>query len=319
MIQTVSSRRPSLTGTLLAIVGLALLVWQVRLVGLDHIGDGFKAVGWRGFLAILGLSLFRFAARSMAWITLIGRPVPLSSATAATISGDALGNLSFLSLLVSDPAKAFSVTRHAPAAEAFAALTAENFFYSVSVASVILGGTITLLATFVVPDSLREALWFSLAVLAGGLAAAPLAGLEALPFGKGEVRRTRQGVVAEGAPRIALLAFGTLLYPALQAAQALDATVVNMRWAKPLDVDLLLEVAAEHDVLVTLEEGALMGGAGSAVLEALGAAPVLRPVLTLGLPDVFIEHGDPVKLLALHGLGAAGIEQSVRKRFLSAP
>ena len=172
MIQTVSSRRPSLTGTLLAIVGLALLVWQVRLVGLDHIGDGFKAVGWRGFLAILGLSLFRFAARSMAWITLIGGPVPLSSATAATISGDALGNLSFLSLLVSEPAKAFYVTRHAPAAEAFAALTAENFFYSVSVASVILGGTITLLATFVVPDSLRVALWVSLAVMGGVLAAA---------------------------------------------------------------------------------------------------------------------------------------------------
>ena len=151
-----------------------------------------------------------------------------------------------------------------------------------------------------------------------GAGVAPLPGLEALPFGKGEVRRTRQGVVAEGAPRIALLAFGTLLYPALQAAQALDATVVNMRWAKPLDVDLLLEVAAEHDVLVTLEEGALMGGAGSAVLEALSAAAVLRPVLTLGLPDVFIEHGDPVKLLALQGLDAAGIEQSVRKRFLSA-
>ncbi len=151
-----------------------------------------------------------------------------------------------------------------------------------------------------------------------GAGVAPLAGLEALPFGKGEVRRTRQGVVAEGAPRIALLAFGTLLYPALQAAQALDATVVNMRWAKPLDVDLLLEVAAEHDVLVTLEEGALMGGAGSAVLEALSGAGVLRPVLTLGLPDVFIEHGDPVKLLALQGLDAAGIEQSVRKRFLSA-
>ena len=151
-----------------------------------------------------------------------------------------------------------------------------------------------------------------------GAGVVPLAGLDALPFGKGEVRRTRQGVVAEGAPRIALLAFGTLLYPALQAAQALDATVVNMRWAKPLDVDLLLEVAAEHDVLVTLEEGALMGGAGSAVLEALSAAGVLRPVLTLGLPDVFIEHGDPVKLLALQGLDAAGIEQSVRKRFLSA-
>ena len=151
-----------------------------------------------------------------------------------------------------------------------------------------------------------------------GAGVAPLPGLDALPFGKAEVRRTRQGAVVEGTPRIAILAFGTLLYPALQAAEALDATVVNMRWVKPLDVELLLEVAAEHDALVTLEEGALMGGAGSAVLEALSAAGVLRPVLTLGLPDVFIEHGDPVKLLALQGLDAAGIELSVRKRFFNA-
>ena len=157
-----------------------------------------------------------------------------------------------------------------------------------------------------------------------GAGVTPLPGLDALPFGKGEVRRTRQGSaevaeVAEAAPatpRIAILAFGTLLYPALQAAEALDATVVNMRWVKPLDVELLLAVAAEHDALVTLEEGALMGGAGSAVLEALSAAGVLRPVLTLGLPDMFIEHGDHAKLLALQGLDAVGIEQSVRKRFL---
>ncbi|MEO6223943.1 MAG: lysylphosphatidylglycerol synthase domain-containing protein [Vicinamibacterales bacterium] len=167
-----SSRRPTLTGVLLAAAGLALLVWQVRLVGLDHIGDGFKAVGWQGFLAILLLSLFRFAARSLAWITLMTRPVPLRSATAATISGDALGNLSFLSLLVSEPAKAFYVTRHAPAAEAFAALTAENFFYSVSVAAVILSGTITLLMTFVLPDAFRFIVWVSLAVMGAVLATA---------------------------------------------------------------------------------------------------------------------------------------------------
>ena len=149
-----------------------MLIWQVRLVGLDHIADGFKAVGWQGFLAILLLSLFRFTARSLAWITLLARRVPLRSATAATISGDALGNLSFLSLLVSEPAKAFYVTRHAPAAEAFAALTAENFFYSVSVAAVILGGTITLLATFVLPDSFRFVVWLSLAVMGAVLALA---------------------------------------------------------------------------------------------------------------------------------------------------
>jgi 1-deoxy-D-xylulose-5-phosphate synthase len=132
-------------------------------------------------------------------------------------------------------------------------------------------------------------------------------GLEPLPFGKGEVRRTGRGV--------ALLAFGTLLYPALEAAQRLEATVVNMRWAKPLDVPLLLDIASRHDALVTVEEGAVMGGAGSAVLEALQAAGVQKPVLQLGLPDRFIEHGDPARLLALQGLDAAGIERSVRERF----
>jgi len=131
--------------------------------------------------------------------------------------------------------------------------------------------------------------------------------LTGLPFGKGEVRRAGTG--------LAILAFGTLLFPALAAADKLGATVVNMRWAKPLDVELLLSVAARHEALVTLEEGALMGGAGSAVLEALQAAGVLRPVLQLGFRDEFIEHGDPGRLLALQGLDAQGIEASIRARF----
>jgi 1-deoxy-D-xylulose-5-phosphate synthase len=140
-----------------------------------------------------------------------------------------------------------------------------------------------------------------------GAGVAVQAGLAALPFGKGEIKRNGHGV--------AILAFGTLLYPALKAAEALGATVVNMRWAKPLDVALLLQVAASHEALVTVEEGALMGGAGSAVLEALQAAGVLKPVLQLGLADEFIEHGDPAKLLALQGLDAPSIEASVRGRF----
>jgi 1-deoxy-D-xylulose-5-phosphate synthase len=131
--------------------------------------------------------------------------------------------------------------------------------------------------------------------------------LQGLPFGKGELRRQGQ--------RIAILAFGTLLHPALQAAEALDATVLNMRWAKPLDLDLLLEAARSHEAIVTVEEGALMGGAGSAVLEALQAAGLPLPVLQLGLPDRFIEHGDHARLLALQGLDATGIEASVRARF----
>jgi 1-deoxy-D-xylulose-5-phosphate synthase len=131
--------------------------------------------------------------------------------------------------------------------------------------------------------------------------------LDALPFGKGEVRR-------EGR-RIAILVFGTLLHAALQAAEQLDATVANMRWAKPLDTELLLQLAASHDALVTVEEGAVMGGAGSAVLEALQAAGIQKPLLQLGLPDRFIEHGDPAKLLASVGLDAPGMVQSIKQRF----
>jgi 1-deoxy-D-xylulose-5-phosphate synthase len=131
--------------------------------------------------------------------------------------------------------------------------------------------------------------------------------LKGLPFGKGEIRQKGHG--------IAILAFGTLLYPALEAAKALGATVVNMRWAKPLDTELLLQVARSHQALVTVEEGAVMGGAGSAVAEALHAAGVVLPVLQLGLRDEFIEHGDPAKLLALQGLDAAGIQASIARRF----
>ena len=140
-----------------------------------------------------------------------------------------------------------------------------------------------------------------------GAGVEPDAGLESLPFGKGEIRRHGQG--------IAILAFGTLLYPAMQAAEKLGATVVNMRWAKPLDQELLLKVAASHEALVVVEEGAIMGGAGSAVGEALQSFGVIKPLLLLGLKDEFIEHGDPAHLLALQGLDAKGIEAAIRKRF----
>ncbi len=133
------------------------------------------------------------------------------------------------------------------------------------------------------------------------------ASLDGLPFGKGEVHRAGR--------KTAILAFGSLLTAALQAGEQLDATVVNMRWVKPLDTALLAQVAAEHERLVTVEEGCIMGGAGSAVAEALNALGIHRPVLQLGLPDAFIEHGDPAKLLAAQGLDAQGIEQSIRLRW----
>ncbi len=128
--------------------------------------------------------------------------------------------------------------------------------------------------------------------------------LSTLPFGKAELRR-------EGRSGLAILAFGPLLYPALEVGEKLDATVVNMRWAKPLDTEMLQGIAASHTQLVTVEDSCLMGGAGSAVLEALHDMQLCKPVLRLGLPDEFIEHGDPAKLMALQGLDAAGIEKSI--------
>ncbi|HEY3325764.1 MAG TPA: 1-deoxy-D-xylulose-5-phosphate synthase [Novimethylophilus sp.] len=132
------------------------------------------------------------------------------------------------------------------------------------------------------------------------------AALQALPIGKGEIRR--QG------HKVAILAFGSMLAPALAAAESLDATVANMRFIKPLDEALVLELAAGHDLLVTVEENSVMGGAGSAVAEVLEAAGREKGLLQLGLPDRFIEHGAPEKLLAACGLDAAGIRTAIEKR-----
>jgi len=135
--------------------------------------------------------------------------------------------------------------------------------------------------------------------------------LTELPWGRGEVRRQGQ--------RIAVLAFGTLLHPCLAVAERLGLTVADMKFIKPLDTELVVELARSHEAIVTVEEGALMGGAGSAVAEALAAAGVTVPVLHLGLPDEFIEHGDPGKLLSLCGLDAVGIEASIVRRFGPSP
>ena len=128
--------------------------------------------------------------------------------------------------------------------------------------------------------------------------------MQALPIGKGEIRR--QG------KRIALLAFGSMLAPCLEAAEELNATVANMRFIKPLDDDLVASLAASHDLLVTVEENTVMGGAGGAVTESLNSQQICVKVLQLGLPDVFIDQGDPVQMLADCGLDKNGIIQSVR-------
>jgi 1-deoxy-D-xylulose-5-phosphate synthase len=141
--------------------------------------------------------------------------------------------------------------------------------------------------------------------------------MRALAIGKGEIRRERASV-PDGEPRIAILAFGAMVQPSLKAAESLNATVANMRFVKPLDEELVLELSARHDQLVTVEENVIAGGAGSAVLEVLGKYGVHIPVLQLGLPDRFIDQGDPAIQLAECGLTAEGIVQSVRERLRDA-
>lgn len=149
-----------------------------------------------------------------------------------------------------------------------------------------------------------------------GSGVAVLPTLEPLPVGKAEVRRAS---TAPAGRRVAILAFGSMVAPATAAAERLDATVVNMRFVKPLDVACVLEMARTHDYVVTVEEGCVMGGAGSACLEALAAAGVATPVLQLGLPDRFVDHGDHAALLAQCGLDANGILASIRERFAVQP
>jgi 1-deoxy-D-xylulose-5-phosphate synthase len=138
-----------------------------------------------------------------------------------------------------------------------------------------------------------------------GVGAQVATDLQTLPFGKAEIRRQGHGV--------ALLAFGPLLYEALKVAESLNATVVNMRWAKPLDVDMLKQITQSHDRLVTLEDATRKGGAGSAVMEALQDMGIAMPVLAIGFEDEFTEHGDPQKLMQQYGLTAPGIQKRIEE------
>ena len=131
--------------------------------------------------------------------------------------------------------------------------------------------------------------------------------LTSIEIGKGQIKLHGKSV--------AILAFGSMVSHSVTAGTELGATVANMRFIKPLDVELVKQLAAEHDYLVTVEEGCIMGGAGAAVAEALAAEGIVKPILMLGLPDKFIDHGDPAALLAGVGLDAKGIAASIRQRY----
>ena len=138
-----------------------------------------------------------------------------------------------------------------------------------------------------------------------GVGAQIEAEMQALPVGKGVVRRTGE--------KIALLAFGSMVHPALQAADELNATVADMRFVKPLDEPLIKQLALSHDVLVTVEENVIQGGAGSAVAECLAKLGIEKRLVLLGLPDRFVEHGDPTLLLASCGLDTVGIVEAIKR------
>jgi 1-deoxy-D-xylulose-5-phosphate synthase len=132
-----------------------------------------------------------------------------------------------------------------------------------------------------------------------------------LPIGKGRMLREAHG---KRRPRVAILAFGALVPAALQAAEILDASVADMRFVKPLDEDLILQLAGSHELLVTIEDNALIGGAGSGVNELLAERQQGVAVLNLGLPDRYIEHASRSEQLAECGLDSSGILRAIQKR-----
>jgi 1-deoxy-D-xylulose-5-phosphate synthase len=138
-----------------------------------------------------------------------------------------------------------------------------------------------------------------------GPAVTPAPSLDSIAIGKGEIRRPGK--------RVAILAFGTLLAAALEAGEVLDASVANMRFVKPLDLDLLRELAETHDCLVSIEENAVIGGAGAELVRALETMGIVKPLLRLGLPDSFVEQGEQAQMLAELGLNPAGIVARIEK------
>jgi len=145
-----------------------------------------------------------------------------------------------------------------------------------------------------------------------GVGAEVSSSLEGLPLGRANLRKMTTQLTGK---RLAVLAFGTLLHPCLEVAEKLDLTVVDMRFVKPIDEEMLTQIANTHDGLITIEEGSIQGGAGSACVEYLNQIGLALPTLHLGLPDRFIDHGDSQVLLAACGLDASGIERSIITRF----
>ena len=216
------SRRAAIN-TGLSVVGVALLIWQVQDAGgFTAVRRGLASVG-AGFIVVLVLSFLRFLMRSVAWRALLGAPAPLSAALAATISGDALGNITPFGLAASEPAKAFYLGRHLDPQRAFAALAAENFFYSVSVAVYVIAGVVAMLWTFAeLPVELRQGAIAALVLMAAVLAVAGWIAWRRPAMASGAIRRLpfRQAVgLADRMRDLETLTYGSAAHEGARLGQ----------------------------------------------------------------------------------------------------
>jgi hypothetical protein len=292
--------RRILVTVIASLAGLALLAWQVRKVGIGQIGDGLSAVGF-GFVGILALSLLRFAARSVAWRALMDDPVPLSRVLAATIAGDAIGNVTPFRLLASEPTKVMFLGDRVGTAHAVSALAAENFFYSLSVAIVIILGAGAMLAVFSVPEEVRWGGWIALAAMAAVVAgalwivwrkpalASAVAGRVPLPHLQAVIPRIREfedqtyRVVAGRTGRLAAVALAEAAFHVLSVAEAYLTLRLLTDAASPLGafvLDTVNRIINVTFMIVPLRLGVDETGSGLAA-EAIGLAAATGVTLAL--------------------------------------
>jgi len=311
------SRRAAIN-TGLSVVGVALLIWQVQDAGgFAAVRRGLASVG-AGFIVVLVLSFLRFLMRSVAWRALLGAPAPLSAALAATISGDALGNLTPFGLAASEPAKAFYLGRHLDPQRAFAALAAENFFYSVSVAVYVIAGVVAMLLTFEeLPVELRQGAVAALVLMAAVLAVSGWIAWRRPAMASGVIRRLpfkQASGLADRMRDLETLTYGSASHESARLGQmALAETAFHV-----------LSLAESWFVLYLVTGGAssLVGGSsligGSLLIEALILDSVSRVInvafkmvpMRLGVDEISSEMvGVAIGL----GSGAGLVVALVRK------
>jgi hypothetical protein len=287
-------------GVISSAAGAAVLVWYLRRVGLDRIETGLAAVG-AGLAGILAISLARFALRAAAWTALIAEPVPFGRAIGATIGGDALGNLTPIGLVVSEPAKALYLGGDVATGRGFSALMAENFFYSISIAVYIMLGAAAMLEAFALPHAVRLAGIWSLVAMAAALVAAgwvawrkPAAAsalLSRLPFSRlgAVVDRVREfevktyGATGRHGVRLDVVILYETLFHVLSFIEAWYTVWLLTGTSRPLEAFILDGFSRVSNIafrIIPLRLGVDQAGSGL-VAQAIGLDPALGATLSI--------------------------------------